>query len=82
MNEIRLAQIGIIVTGKDSVSTLNELLSSYGNYIIGRMGLPLRERGINVISVVIDAPADVINTLTGKLGNLQGVSAKTLFAKS
>lgn len=81
MNETRLAQIGIIVTEKESVAVLNGILSEYGDYIIGRMGLPLRERGINVISIVIDAPGDVINALTGKIGSLPGASAKSLFAK-
>lgn len=81
MNETRLAQIGIIVTEKESVAVLNGILSEYGDYIIGRMGLPLRERGINVISIVIDAPGDVINALTGKIGSLSGASAKSLFAK-
>lgn len=82
MNETRLAQIGIIVTEKSVVGILNGLLSVYGEYIIGRMGLPVKERGISVISLVVDAPADVINSLTGKLGSLEGVAAKTLFAKT
>lgn len=82
MSENRLAQVGIIVENKAAVETLNSLLSEFGQYIIGRMGLPLAARGINVISVVMDAPADRINALTGKLGNLDGVSAKTLFART
>ena len=82
MSENRLAQVGIIVENKAAVETLNSLLSEFGEYIIGRMGLPLAARGINVISVVMDAPADRINALTGKLGNLDGVSAKTLFARA
>ena len=82
MDETRLAQIGIIVTERKAVSELNGLLSVYGEYIIGRMGLPLKERGVSVISLVVDAPADVINTLTGGLGNLSGAAAKTLFAKA
>ena len=82
MNETRLAQIGIIVTEKSVVGILNGLLSVYGEYIIGRMGLPVKERGISVISLVVDAPADVINSLTGKRGSLEGVAAKTLFAKT
>ncbi len=80
--ERRLAQIGIIVEDKSTVNALNSMLSEFGEYIVGRMGLPLAARGINVISVVVDAPADKINALTGKLGNLSGISAKTLFAKT
>ncbi len=80
--EKRLAQIGIIVEDKSTVNALNSMLSEFGEYIVGRMGLPLAARGINVISVVVDATADKINALTGKLGNLSGISAKTLFAKT
>lgn len=80
--EKRLAQIGIIVEDRSAAKDLNELLSRFGEYIIGRMGLPVPERGVSVISIALDAPADVINALTGKLGSLKGVSAKTLFAKS
>ena len=57
------------------------MLSVYGEYIVGRMGIPYRERGVSVLSVVIDAPAEIINTLTGKLGMLDGVYAKTLMSK-
>ena len=66
--ETRVAVIGIIVENKDSVSELNKLLSEYGDYIIGRMGVPYHKKGINVISIAIDAPQDVINTLSGKIG--------------
>ena len=64
-----------------SVEPLNQLLSSYGQYIVGRMGIPYRSRGVNLISVVLDAPADKISALSGKLGMLPGISAKTLYAK-
>ena len=77
--ETRVALIGIIVEKMDSVETLNRLLHEYGRYIIGRMGIPYREKGLHIISVAIDAPADVINALTGKLGRLQGISAKTVY---
>ena len=60
---------------------LNALLHDYGEYIIGRMGIPYRQKGISVLSVVMDAPAEAVNALTGKLGMLEGVSAKTLFSK-
>ena len=82
MTESRVALIGIIVTSKESVEQLNHLLSEYGNYIIGRMGLPYKEKNISIISVAIDAPSDVINSLTGKLGMLPGISTKTIYHKN
>ncbi len=82
MTESRVALIGIIVSSKESVEQLNHLLSEYGSYIIGRMGLPYKERNISIISVAIDAPNDVINSLTGKLGMLQGISTKTIYPKN
>lgn len=78
--ETRVALIGIIVENKDSVEQLNRLLHEYGNAIIGRMGIPYRERGINIISVAIDAPQDTINALSGKIGKLNGISAKTVYS--
>ena len=78
--ETRVALIGIIVTQESSVAALNELLHQYGHYIIGRMGLPYREKGVNIISVAMDAPGDVISALSGKLGRLEGVTAKTVYA--
>ncbi|MDE6613192.1 MAG: iron-only hydrogenase system regulator, partial [Clostridia bacterium] len=60
---------------------INSLLSAYGGYIIGRMRIPYKEKGVSVISVVIDAPQEVLNTLTGKIGMLSGVTAKTLMSK-
>lgn len=78
--ETRVAIIGIIVKDLDSVERLNRLLHDYGQYIIGRMGLPYREKGINIISVVIDAPQDIISALSGKIGKLPGVSTKTLYS--
>ena len=77
----RIALIGIIVENTQSVEKLNQLLHAYGNYIIGRMGIPYRERGVSIISVVLDAPGDATSSLSGKLGMLSGVSAKTLTAK-
>lgn len=78
--ETRVAVIGIIVESKDSVPLLNELLSDYGDYIIGRLGVPYHKKGISVISVVIDAKQDIINTLSGKIGRLDGVHAKTAYS--
>lgn len=79
--ETRVAIIGIIVENRDSVEKLNCILQEYGKYIIGRMGLPYRERGINIISIAIDAPQDIISALSGKLGKLPGVSTKAAFSK-
>ena len=72
--------MGVIVEDMDSVEALNELLHEYGRFIIGRMGLPYRERGVSVISVVLDAPQDTISALAGKVGALPGVSVKTLYS--
>ncbi len=77
----RVAVIAIIVENSGSVSRLNSILHEYGEYIIGRMGIPHRSKGINIISVAIDAPQDVINTIAGKVGNLDGISAKTVYSK-
>jgi len=82
MDTSRVALIGIIVSSKESVEQLNHLLSEYGEYIIGRMGLPYKERNISIISVAIDAPNDVISSLTGKLGMLPGISTKTIYPKN
>lgn len=78
--ETRVAVIGIIVQNKNSVEKLNKTLSEYGEYIIGRMGVPYHKKEVNVISIVIDAPQDVINTLSGKIGRLDGVYAKTAYS--
>lgn len=79
--ESKVALIGIIVTENNSVEQLNNLLHEYGNYIIGRMGLPYKKENLSIISVVLDAPQDVISTLSGKLGALEGVSTKTITPK-
>ena len=78
--DTRVAVVGIVVENEDSVEALNEILHEYGPYIIGRMGVPYRARGINVISIAVDAPQDQISALTGKVGNLEGVSAKTAYS--
>lgn len=79
--QTRVAMIGIIVEETASVERLNQLLHQYGAYIIGRMGIPYRERGINIISIAMDAPQDVISALSGKLGALKGVSSKAVYSK-
>ena len=80
--DTRIALIGIVVEDLNSVDDLNHLLSEYGQYIIGRMGIPYREKSISIISIAIDAPGDVISALSGKLGMLPGVSTKTIYAKT
>lgn len=79
--ETRIALLGIVIEDVNQTEKLNALLHECGQYIIGRMGVPYREKGINIISVVLDAPNDVISTLSGKIGMLPGVSAKTLYSK-
>ncbi len=78
--ETRVAVIAIIVREGAQVTALNELLHQYAPHIIGRMGVPYREKGVNIISVAMDAPGDVISALSGKLGRLEGVTAKTVYA--
>ncbi|MBH1941892.1 iron-only hydrogenase system regulator [Mobilitalea sibirica] len=79
--ETRVALIGIIIEDLEAVEKLNLILHEYGQYIIGRMGIPYREKDINIISVVIDANADIISTLAGKLGMQKGVNVKTVYSK-
>ena len=76
----RVAVMSIIVENGESVESLNRILHENGRYIIGRMGIPYREKGINIISVAMDAPQDVISAMSGKIGNLPGVSVKTAYS--
>ena len=78
--ESRVAVIGIIVENRESVGSLNEILHEYGKYIIGRMGIPYREKNIQIISIAVDAPQPVISALSGKIGRLDGISAKTAYS--
>lgn len=80
--DTRIALIGIVLDSTKSVDELNRLLSEYGSYIIGRMGIPYREKNLSIISIAMDAPADAISALSGKLGMLPGVSTKTIYAKN
>lgn len=77
----RVAVIAIIVENADSVEQLNAILHEYGEHIIGRMGIPYRSKGINIISVAMDAMQDDINTLAGRIGRLDGITAKTVYSK-
>lgn len=78
--ETRVAVISIIIEAPESVQEMNELLHQYGDYVIGRMGIPYRKKGINIISIAIDAPQDAISTLSGKIGKLKGVSSKVAYS--
>ena len=78
--DTRVAVISIIVKNKESVEILNKTLSEYGEYIIGRMGIPYHKKEVNIISIAIDAPQDTVNTLSGKIGRLEGVFTKTAYS--
>ncbi|MGN0448572.1 MAG: TM1266 family iron-only hydrogenase system putative regulator [Acutalibacteraceae bacterium] len=78
--ETRIAVISIIVEKTETVDKLNEILHNYGEYIIGRMGIPHKAKNVNIISIAIDAPQNVISALSGKIGALDGISAKTAFS--
>ena len=80
--DTRVAVISIIVENPDSVEKLNAMLHEYGPYIIGRMGLPYEKKHVNIISVIVDAPADRISALSGKLGKIRGISAKVMYSKN
>lgn len=80
--ETRIAVIGIIIDDRNQAEAVNSLLSQYGQYVIGRMGLPYEKKQVNIISVVVDAPMDAISALSGKLGRLPGVSSKALYSKA
>ena len=78
--ETRVALLSIIVENADAPEKINAILHEYGEYIIGRMGIPYRERRISIISVAMDAPQNVISTIAGKIGTLEGVSVKTAYS--
>lgn len=78
--ETRVAVISIIVEDKEAVQIVNQLLHEYADDIIGRMGIPYRQKGINIISIAIDAPQDDISTLSGKLGKVSGITVKTAYS--
>ena len=79
--ETRIALIGIIVDDLSYTERLNSILHEFGQYVVGRMGIPYREKSVSIISVVIDAPNDIISSLSGKLGMLPGVNIKTVYGK-
>lgn len=79
--ETRVALISIIVEKTESTDKLNAILHTYAEYIVSRMGVPYREKKINIMSVVVDAPLDVINAISGKIGRIDGVSVKTIYSQ-
>lgn len=79
--QTRIAIVSVIVTDKTVAGQVNALLSEFGDYVLGRMGLPYKEKGVSVLSVVLDAPVEIVNALTGKIGKVNGVSVKALFGK-
>ncbi len=78
--QTRVAVMSIIVENPDAVEQLNAMLHTYGEYIIGRMGIPYRKRGVNIIAIALDAPQDTISALAGKVGSLPGISVKTAYS--
>ena len=80
-NNNRVATVAMIIDDNNCIEKVNDLLHEYSRYIIGRMGVPYRERGLNIINIVLDAPSDAISALSGKLGRLDGVTAKAVYAK-
>ena len=81
MSENRIAAVSIIVSDRSASEKINAALSAYGEYILGRLGIPYKEKGVSVLSVVLDAPVEITNALTGKLGKIENVSVKALFGK-
>ena len=78
--QTRVAVMAVIVEEKESAEKLNAVLHEFGDYIIGRMGIPYRAKGINIVSIALDAPQDIISALAGKLGNIEGLSVKTAYS--
>lgn len=78
--ETRVAVIGIVIEDSESVTRLNAVLHEYADYIIGRMGIPYREKRLHVVSIAMDAPSDIISALTGKIGRLPGINVKTAYS--
>lgn len=81
MEDTRVAVISMIISSEESAEAINELLHGSRDYVIGRMGIPYREKGLNIINVVLDAPMNVVSGLSGKLGRLEGVTVKTVYSK-
>ena len=82
MMETRIAVIAIVAENRNHIDEMNHVLSAYGEYIIGRMGIPYPKKGVSLISVAVDAPNETISALTGKLGNIEGITVKTAYSKA
>ena len=80
--ETRIAVIAIVAESRDHIDEMNRVLSAYGEYIIGRIGIPYPKKGVSLISVAVDAPNQAISALTGKLGNIEGINVKTAYSKA
>lgn len=78
--QTRVAVMAIIVENGESVERLNAVLHEFGEFIIGRMGIPYRAKGINIVSIALDAPQDTVSTLAGRIGNIPGISVKTAYS--
>ena len=78
--ETRIAVVGIVVENPDSAEKLNEILHEYRNFIIGRMGIPYPKKAVNIISIAVDAPQDIISAMSGKIGKLDGISSKAVYS--
>ena len=78
--ETRVALLSIIVSNDASIQRMNEILHDYAPYVIGRMGIPYRARNVNILSVAVDAPQEVISAMSGKIGRLEGVSSRVTYA--
>ncbi len=78
--QTRIAVVSIIVEDESSIEELNKILHEYGKFIIGRMGIPYRKCGVNIISIAMDAPQDEISALSGKIGRLKGITSKTAYS--
>ena len=80
--ETRIAVIAIVAENRNHIDEMNHVLSAYGEYVIGRMGIPYPKKGVSLISVAVDAPNETISALTGKLGNIEGITVKTAYSKA
>ena len=78
--ETRVAVIGIILEKPDSVEKMNAVIHEYSEYIVGRMGIPYRQKGINIISIAVDAPQDIISAFSGKIGRIEGITSKAAYS--
>ncbi len=79
--EKKIAVVAVIVSNSESVSRVNQIFHEFSDYVLGRLGIPYKEKGVNVISIVLDAPSEILNSLSGKLGMIDGVKSKVMITK-